>query len=93
MQGMIEAKRRKGCSRSRWIDQIRSPAGLPLLDFYALAEDRHGDIFLRSQAVSQDRNEPIKIQLQIQAPPIKKYDSMGKITIFLKNLKSYFETF
>ena len=41
MQGMIEGKRRKGRRRSRWIDQIRSAIGLPLRDFYALAEDRH----------------------------------------------------
>ena len=39
--GMIEGTRRKGRLRSRYIDQIRSAVGLPLRNFYALAEDCH----------------------------------------------------
>ena len=41
MQGMIEGKRRKGRSRSRWFDQISSAAELPLRDCYVLAGDCH----------------------------------------------------
>ena len=41
MQGIIEWNRRKGRPRSRWVDQIRSATELPLLNSYALAEDRH----------------------------------------------------